>query len=67
MSPTIGRIVHYYVGNEAEPLPAIITRVWSNECVNLHVFSDHGDDTLETSVPQRVTSTSWGWDWPPRV
>lgn len=49
MKPTIGRIVHYVQEKPAsyQPkdgpnvlvnLPAIITAVWSDTCVNLQVF-----------------------------
>ena len=48
MVPTVGRIVWYrphtyeMTHKHGQPLAAIITHVWSAECVNLHVFGDNG-------------------------
>jgi hypothetical protein len=45
MKPSIGRIVHVLVdpktNNGSDVAPAIITRVWSDECVNLRVIRDN--------------------------
>ncbi len=54
---------------------AIITRVWSDTCVNLHVFFDAHDPESRNSVvelaelPEGTTDTSGngGWFWPPRT
>lgn len=35
MKPSIGRIVLFNYRESGEEFPAIITRVWSDECVNL--------------------------------
>ena len=44
MKPTIGRIVHVLVdprhNNGSDVAPAVITRVWSDTCVNLRVLHD---------------------------
>ena len=73
--PSIGRIVHYVLPSPAkyagEHRPAIITRVWSDTCVNLHVFEDFDDGELE-SLPTSVTFEALGkaersWHWPERV
>lgn len=87
MKPSIGRIVHYVVEKPAayQPkdgprfrahLPAIITAVWGDTCVNLQVFTDgtnsHSNGTMgvvwetsrtmdETMDPQIGT-----WHWPER-
>jgi hypothetical protein len=71
--PTVGRIVHYFpgtgdvqmdeAGRRATAQAAIVVRVFSDECVNLHVFTDVGS-TVQTSVLQGVGSNRW--DWPPR-
>lgn len=70
MKPTIGRIVHYYEGEQG-PLAAIITTTWSDVIVNLHVFfsSKRGTVVEVTSVrfaevPKLGERT---WCWPPKV
>lgn len=44
MTPTIGRIVHVLMApdsnNGSDVAPAVITRVWSDTCVNLRVLRD---------------------------
>ena len=73
MKPTVGRIVHYWVvdpyGNVV-PRAAIITHVWSDECVNLHVFGDGtfgGEDQKITSVVKTEANNPMSWSWPERV
>lgn len=75
MKPTIGRIVIYRLaGNErnlftnnAEELPAVITRVWSDTCVNLKVFNDGNQDFWRTSVLVDDGNLQPGvWRWPER-
>lgn len=73
--PSIGRIVHYTPvsrpdgdDSKAAPYPAIITHVFSDTVVNLHVFSD-GSFRL-SSAERTPTSVSMGaspgtWQWPP--
>jgi hypothetical protein len=43
-TPSIGRIVHVLVdpahNNSSDTAPAMITRVWSDTCVNLRVIGD---------------------------
>ena len=41
-TPSIGRVVHY-VNEAGAHQAAIIVKVWSNECVNLHVLPDYSD------------------------
>lgn len=83
MTPTIGRIVHYFPGtNDAEarsngvkvdePVAAVIVRVWSDATVNLQVITDCGPGVLaRTSVQHKdvrpESSESPYWDWPERV
>src|SRR5271168_2549962 len=58
MKPTIGRIVHFV--QEKPPqyqppdgqklvchLPAIITAVWTDNCVNLQVFTDGSNSEID--------------------
>ena len=44
MKPTVGRIVHVIVdpkqNNGSDIAPAVITRVWSDECVNIRILHD---------------------------
>lgn len=55
--------------------PAMITRVWSDNCVNLQVFFDAGAPQQRTSMsllPDEVFAeemhcTNSGWRWPPHV
>lgn len=54
MTPSIGRIVHV-IGPDAESngaavAPAIITRVWSEDLVNVTIFPDGAAPVARTSV-----------------
>lgn len=77
-SPTVGRIVRYGAG-AGVVLPAIVTHVWSETCVNLFVFPDgiypHLISGVRTSVQQagendfaedvaQALSTVGRWWWP---
>lgn len=72
--PSIGRIVIFRTSAEAVhdcAHPAVITRVWSDDCVNLEVF---GDAAGPEGEPQGRFPTSVllgtgrrSWSWPPRV
>jgi hypothetical protein len=73
MQPTVGRIVHTgdmeTTATEARPLAAIITRVWSDTCINLCVFTDAGPE-MRTSVVLAAEGdklTPVTWTWPPRA
>lgn len=70
MKPSIGRIV-LFTGEKSNGLnthPAIITRVWSDVCVNLQVFLDAGVVIVKTSVMQDESGKAeHSWMWPPRV
>lgn len=76
---TVGRIVLFtfkkpHYGNYSTPIgqhetvPAIITRVWSDECVNLTAFPDGGQGALaQSSVPLKdETNEEFGFyfEWP---
>jgi hypothetical protein len=82
MKPTIGRIVHYVLDLEKNPVAAIITAVWNDTCVNLRLFYDGSNSAPQT--PRRsvdgwaewVTSRTLDesekpavgtWHWPPKV
>ena len=82
MKPTVGHIVIFretaWQGdgtNGTRDHPAIVTRVWSDTCVNLHVFFDASAPAPRSSVtqmpvlPEGVANTSpaGGWRWPERV
>jgi hypothetical protein len=64
--PSIGRIVLVETHNEEKP--AMITRVWSDDCVNLTVFDDssvHYKKSVMRSESGDVEPACWRW--PPRV
>ena len=71
--PSIGRIVLFRSApsNGTVEHPAIITRVWSDTCVNLTVFQDFGEPILKTSVNQNESldgaNQELAWRWPPRI
>lgn len=73
MKPTIGRIVLFGLksytieGEDGKYLqaPAIITKVHTDELVNLTVFLDSGLE-YKTSVPFGDGEPNT-WIWPPRV
>lgn len=86
---TVGRIVFIYPGTHSDPdlrangnpgpVPAIVTRVWANECINVTAFPDSIADVSGivrlNSVFQRTPSEAEmdavlpnaTWDWPPRA
>jgi hypothetical protein len=63
ITPTVGRIV-LWRSYDHEILPAIVTRVWTDDCVNLLVFRDRdmplpfGSATYDASGEARG---SWSW------
>lgn len=87
MKPTIGRTVHFVQEKPAsyQPkdgpkalvhLPAIVTAVWGNECVNLQVFTDGTNSDEPNMAPCKwITSVTLDasetpqartWHWPER-
>ena len=63
MKPSIGRIVHFHFESDVI-LPAIITRIWSDTCVNLKIFGNSSEvinDDYQTSVNQGTESGQWSW------
>lgn len=69
--PSPGRIVLVTDAdsNGVSEHPAIVTRVWSPECVNLTVFPDYAPPYYMTSVQVSTDGSSQPqrWRWPPRV
>jgi hypothetical protein len=82
--PSLGRIVLVPTdpsnNNGATAAPAIITRVWNDDTVNVRVFSDshasaealRTSATLVDELPGVFTDPQSGiqrnvWCWPPRV
>lgn len=47
--------------NEANVLPAIVTAVWSDTCVNLRVIADGNLDIWVTSANQGLNPGQWSW------
>lgn len=85
MKPSIGRIVHFVqktnlnYGECIVHLPAIITAVHSDTCVNLQVFTDgsNSESGLSSNHPSAKWITSatldqstepqpYTWHWPER-
>jgi hypothetical protein len=77
MKPTVGRIVMYIpttedlkkfedaqgnYGESVKKLPAIITNVWSDTCVNLKVIGDAPIDLWRTSM--NLGDQPGNWNWP---
>lgn len=56
IKPTIGRVVWFWPEGDrpsdphAQPLAAIVTHVWGDNCVNLVVFTSSGETLPRTSV-----------------
>ena len=80
MKPSIGRIVLIpatAVGapnNGGDVAPAIITRVWAHNMVNVRVLLDGNDTPWKTSVTLYESAdamvesgNTYGCYWPPRV
>lgn len=74
MIPTVGRIVHFFPGDNADhqsngngpndPIAAVITRVWNDDMVNLMVFVDGPAPIWVTSVMRSAQAPNRRWDWP---
>ena len=60
MRPSIGRIVHYKL-DDGKLVPAIITKVWNEVCVNLRVFMDSKEIDHTTSVMEGEDVGQWVW------
>ena len=71
--PTVGRIVHYQAHGSPDgthksvPRAAVVTEVFSDECVSLAVLNPTGM-YFNTSVQLDESETPRGgtWRWPPR-
>lgn len=74
MKPTNGRIVLFVnrIGEtEGEHSPAIISRVWGDTCVNLHIMQQDAlaPMRLETSrmLDESPSPQAGTWHWPRRA
>lgn len=68
MKPTVGRIVMYDDGGPT-PKAAIVSHVWSDTCVNLHIMDANPSAPvrLETSrLYNEVPGSVGTWRWPER-
>ncbi len=73
--PSVGRTVIYRTQHRAgqhngtKDHPAIITRVWSDTCVNCKVLPDCGPvyDVTSRIFIHPDDQDAEGWFWPPRV
>jgi len=78
--PSNGRIVHFIPaskedasGKHGQPYAAVVTHVWSDNCVNLGVIQD-GSFPLVNLSPTSVSQSSdpdkpmpGTWQWPARA
>ena len=71
--PSIARMVHYHarpdeISNGAHLFAAVVTRVWSDRCVNLTIFPDNAQPFTRTSVELADERDIEGrWLWPKRA
>jgi hypothetical protein len=61
--PSIGRIVHYHM--QRGIMPAIITAVHNDTCVNLTIFVDA--ESIEIRTSATLGDELEQWKWPARV
>ena len=58
---------HDFHNNTSEH-PAVITKIWTNTCVNMTIFPDCNSPDNKTSIIQdEELKQLKGWRWPPRV
>lgn len=74
ITPTVGRIVLFrsnnqeQMGNGALEVPAIVTRVWGQNCINVQVMRDSASPLWLTSVlyaDGEPGDGQFGWRWMP--
>ena len=67
MKPEIGDIVLFTGGFDL--LPAVVTHVWTDECVNLYVFQDapygatYDGPTTSVMFNETAPAGSYHWRW----
>lgn len=67
MEPSIGNIVLFTQGWHIWH-PAIVTKVWEDHIVNLHVFYDEHPSDIKTWVyTESTTHNNMSWKWPDKV
>ena len=72
MTPTVGRIVHYYTGNAREalagPFAALVVEE-NGARPSLHVFAKTGtgSDYCVNGTPYSEEPKAFHWTWPPKV
>jgi hypothetical protein len=74
MKPSVGRIVLVPMdpttNNGADVAPAVVTRVWSDTCINVRVLADSENLLWRTSVTHVESldgAAPHNWAWPPRI
>lgn len=60
MMPYVGQVVLYYPQNSSCAVPAVVTTVWSEECVNLELMVGPRHPPRYFSVPVHETGCA-GW------
>lgn len=53
--------------NGADECPAVIVRVWGDECVNLRLLTDGPPCAVEWRTSALLGDQPGQWSWPPRV
>ena len=67
MKPTLGRIVFYTFEGTGKVAPAMVVKVYGDDCVNLRVFTDDGENpAYKSSVRLGEVGKPDSWAWPPR-
>lgn len=63
MKPQVSDLLHYFDEDGSEPRAAIVTKVWSDTCVNLHVFSDGVREAADPTSVMRRDESNRGNVW----
>ena len=65
--PSLGRIVLYKSVEAGEEQAAIISRVYNDDSVNLHILRDSGDVPIGLKREVMEGNLPGQWRWPPRI
>lgn len=65
ITPSIGRVVLFRLPYQEQDVPAIVTKVHSDTCVNLMVMYDGGQPAPVMSVSYSEDAQPATWHWMP--